>query len=84
MLKSTVLFSLLPPAPFIRLSLCLLFSRLPGADWGDARRPVRMRNEESGGGGQWLVTCMIMIQSFDIQGRLTAHSLCGMECGHAE
>lgn len=48
MLKSTVLFSLLPP--LMRLSLGLLFSRFPGADWGDARRPAQGEEEDEGEG----------------------------------
>jgi len=53
LLKSTVLFSVLPPPPppppppgVPRPSRALLWSRFPGADWGDASSPV------PGGGGQ--------------------------------
>lgn len=40
LLKSTVLFSLLPPPPLPFISPPLLLSKFPGADCGEAKIPV--------------------------------------------
>lgn len=60
LLKSTVLFSRLPPLPpLMRFSLFLLLSRFPGAEWGDASRPAETERlsqctHETGKNRSWL------------------------------
>lgn len=47
LLKSTVLFSLLPPLPLPLISPLLLLSKFPGADCGEAKIPEFKNNNNN-------------------------------------